>query len=47
MDLPWTMIRAGGNPVPDSILEIGWAEDRKTEIEVVKKTDLENGTHPP
>lgn len=37
MALPWTMIPAGGNPVPNSLLEIRWAEEKMVEIEIAKK----------
>lgn len=37
MALPWTMIPAGGNPVPNSLLKIRWAEEKMVEIEIGKK----------
>lgn len=37
MALRWTMIPAGGNPVPNSLLKIRWAEEKMVEIEIGKK----------
>lgn len=41
MALPWTMIPAGGNPVPNSLLKIRWAEEKMVEIEIGKKKKKE------